>query len=63
MIYGQEDDNAIITSYLNSNLEGGIKQCNLDHILDLIDEYVELVEAIEEEEGKLKIWLKKEKLK
>ena len=48
MIYGQEDDNAIITSYLNSNLEGGIKQCNLDRILDLIDDYVELVEAIEE---------------
>ena len=62
MIYGKEDDNAIITSYHNSNLEGGIKQCNLDHILDLIDDYVELVEAIEEEEGKLKIWLKKEKL-
>ena len=61
MIYGQKDDNAIITSYPNSNLEGGIKQCNLDHILDLIDEYVELVESIEEE-GKLKIWLKKEKL-
>ena len=61
MIYGQEDDNAIITSYPDSNLEGGIKQCNLDHILDLIDEYVELVESIEEE-GKLKIWLKKEKL-
>ena len=63
MIYGQEDDNAIITSYPNSNLEGGIKQCNLDHILDLIDVYVELVEAIEEEEGKLKIWLRTEKLK
>ena len=61
MIYGQEDDNAIITSYPDSNLEGGIKQCNLDHILDLIDEYVELVESIEEE-GKLKIWLKKEKI-
>lgn len=61
MIYGQEDDNAIIANYPNSNLEGGIKQCNLDHILDLIDEYVELVESIEEE-GKLKIWLKKEKL-
>ena len=62
MIYGQKDDNAIITSYPNSSLENGIKQCNLDHILDLIDEYVELVESIEEE-GKLKIWLKKEKLK
>ena len=61
MIYGQEDDNAIIISYSNSNLEGGIKQCNLDRILDIIDDYVELVEAIEEE-GKLKIWLKKEKL-
>ena len=62
MIYGQEDDNAIITSYPNSNLEGGIKQHNLDHILDLIDEYVELVEAVEEK-GKLKIWLRTEKLK
>ena len=61
MIYGQKDDNAIITSYHNSNLEDGIKQCNFDHILDLIDDYVELVESIEEE-GKLKIWLKKEKL-
>ena len=48
MIYGQEDDNAVITSYLNSNLEGGIKQCNLDRILDFIDDYVELVEAVEE---------------
>lgn len=62
-MYGQEDDNAIITSYPNSNLEGGIKQCNLDHILDLIDEYVELVEAVEEEKEKLKIWLRTEKLK
>lgn len=62
MMYGQEDDNAIITSYPNSNLEGGIKQHNLDHILDLIDEYVELVEAVEEK-GKLKIWLRTEKLK
>ena len=61
MIYGQEDDNAIIASYPNSNLENGIKQSNLDRILDLIDDYVELVEAIEEG-GKLKIWLKKEKL-
>ena len=48
MMYGQKDDNDIITSYPNSNLEGGIKQCNLDHILDLIDDYVELVEAVEE---------------
>ena len=48
MMYGQKDDNDIITSYPNSNLEGGIKQCNLDRILDIIDEYVELVESIEE---------------
>ena len=48
MMYGQKDDNDIITSYPNSNLEGGIKQCNLDRILDLIDDYVELVEAVEE---------------
>ena len=46
MIYGQEDDNAIITSYPDSNLEGGIKQCNLYFILDLIDMYVELKESI-----------------
>ena len=46
MIYGQKDDNAIITRYVNSNLENGIKQCNLDFILDLIDEYVELIEAL-----------------
>ena len=63
MMYGQEDDNAIITSYPNSNLEDGIKQCNLDRILDLIDDYVELVEAVEEEKGKLKVWLRTEKLK
>ena len=62
-MYGQEDDNAIITSYPNSNLEDGIKQCNLDRILDLIDDYVELVEAVEEEKGKLKVWLRTEKLK
>lgn len=49
MIYGQEDDNANITEYLNSNLENDIKQNNLDKILDLIDEYVELKEAVIEE--------------
>ena len=62
-MYGQKDDNDIIASYPNSNLENGIKQCNFDHILNLIDEYVDLIEAVEEEKGKLKIWLRTEKLK
>ena len=44
MRYGQGDDESIITEYLNSHLEEGIKQKNLDKILDLIDEYVELIE-------------------
>ena len=46
MKYGQDNDNAIITEYVNSNLECGIKQCNRDFILDLIDMYVELKESI-----------------
>lgn len=46
MIYGQGNNDSIITEYLNSNLENGIKQKNLDLILDLIDEYVEVVESL-----------------
>lgn len=46
MIYGQGDDNSIITVYINSNLENGIKQKNLDFILDLIDEYIEIKELL-----------------
>lgn len=47
MIYGQADDNAIITRYLpGTHLENGIKQSNLDFILDLLDKYIEVVEAI-----------------
>lgn len=44
MRYGQDDDESIITEYLDSHLEEGIKQNNLDKILDLIDDYVELKE-------------------
>lgn len=44
--YGSGDDETIITEYLDAHLEGGIKQKNLDFILDLIDTYVYLVEAI-----------------
>lgn len=45
-IYGSNNDETIITEYLDSHLENGIKQKNLDVILDLIDEFVELVESI-----------------
>lgn len=43
--YGSGNDETIITDYLDSHLEDGIKQKNLDLILDLIDEYVELKES------------------
>lgn len=43
--YGSGNDETIITDYLDSHLENGIKQKNLDLILDLIDEYVELKES------------------
>lgn len=45
-IYGSGDEETVITEYLDSNLEDGIKQKNLDKVLDLIDEYVEVKEAV-----------------
>ena len=48
MRYGQGNDESVITEYLDSHLEEGIKQKNLDKILDLIDEYVDLIEATEQ---------------
>lgn len=45
--YGTGGDDAVVTEYLDSHLEGGIQQKNLDFVLDLIDEYVELEEAVE----------------
>ncbi|MBQ8218458.1 MAG: hypothetical protein IJZ79_01705 [Bacilli bacterium] len=45
-IYGSENEDTVITQYLDSHLENGIKQKNLDFILDLIDLYVDLVESI-----------------
>lgn len=48
--YGSGDDETVITEYLNAHLEGGIKQKNLDLVLDLMDEFVELKEAIIEGE-------------
>lgn len=46
MQYGQGDDEAIIIEYMDSHLEGGIKQKNLDKVLDLIDMYVDLKESV-----------------
>ena len=45
--YGSGNDETIITEYLDSHLENGIKQKNLDFVLDLIDEYVDLKESVE----------------
>lgn len=44
--YGSGNDETIITDYLDSHLENGIKQKNLDFVLDLIDDYAELKESI-----------------
>ena len=46
--YGNENEETIITEYLDRNLEKGIKQKNLDFVLDLIDAYVELKEVTTE---------------
>lgn len=45
--YGCGDEETVITEYLDSHLEDGIKQKNLDKVLDLIDEYVYLKESVE----------------
>lgn len=47
MQYGNGDDETVVTEYLDSHLEGGIKQKNLDKVLDLMDEYVDLKESVE----------------
>ena len=47
--YGSGDDETIITEYLDSHLENGIKQKNLDLVLDMIDMYVDLKESIQED--------------
>ena len=56
-IYGSGDDETIITEYLNAHLENGIKQKNLDFILDLIDLYVDLIESIGWERSARHEWL------
>ena len=47
MQYGNGDDETVVTEYLDSHLEGGIRQKNLDKILDMIDIYIEIKEAKE----------------
>ena len=44
-LYGSGNDEVIITDYLDAHLEDGIKQKNLDTVLDLMDEYIELIEC------------------
>lgn len=46
--YGSGDNETVITEYLDAYLEGGIKQKNLDLVLDLMDEFVELKELVME---------------
>ncbi len=51
--YGSGNNETIITEYLDAHLENGIKQKNLDLVLDLMDKYVELKEIVlEEKHGK-----------
>lgn len=45
--YGSGNDETVITEYLDEDLENGIKQKNLDTVLDLMDEYVDLKESVE----------------
>lgn len=45
MQYGNGDDETVVTEYLDSHLDNGIKQKNLDTVLDLMDEYIELIEC------------------
>ena len=43
--YGSGNNETVVTEYLDAHLEGGIKQKNLDTVLDLMDEYIELIEC------------------
>lgn len=45
-IYGSGNEETVITQYLNAHLEDGIKQKNLDLILDIMDMYADLEEAL-----------------
>ena len=47
--YGEGDSETVVTEYLDAHLENGVKQKNLDLVLDLIDDYVELKESVVKE--------------
>ena len=47
--YGSGDGETIITEYLDAHLENGIKQKNLDLVLDMIDMYADLTESLEQD--------------
>lgn len=46
--YGSGDEETIITEYLDAHLENGIKQKNLDLVLDMMDTWADLKESIEQ---------------
>ena len=48
-MYGSGDEETIITEYLDAHLEDGIKQKNLDLVLDIIDMYTDLLESLEQD--------------
>lgn len=50
MIYGHGNDESIINEYLDGHICGRIRQKDLDKILDIIDDYIELVEVITEKD-------------
>ena len=47
MRYGSGNDEIVVTEYLDAHLGNGIKQKNLDLILDLIDGYIDLLEGVQ----------------
>ena len=47
-MYGSGNEETIITQYLDAHLNNGIKQKNLDKILDILDTYTDLLEVLEE---------------
>lgn len=47
--YGSGNEETIITEYLDAHLENGIKQKNLDLVLDMIDTWADLKESIEQD--------------
>ena len=42
----KEDEDSLITNYLDTHIETAITQRNLDRILDIIDNYIDLAEEV-----------------